>query len=82
MGFPGECGKRSSNLGEAGADVGRGGAYVAVVGVARVGPRNGVAEVAFDPGERGVAEPVGADLLRGHPWQMSAEANPNVVVSA
>ncbi len=50
--------------------------------MAGVGAGYGVAEVAFDPGQGGVAEPVGADLLAGDPGQVFAEALPEMVVAA
>ncbi|MET0494402.1 MAG: STAS domain-containing protein [Actinoplanes sp.] len=43
---------------------------------------DGVGEVPFDPGQGGVAQPVGADLLDGGPGQVCADALPEVVVSA
>jgi hypothetical protein len=53
--FAGECGERAGDLVEAGADVGGGGAgLVPGVGVSGVGAGDGVAEVAFDPGQGGV----------------------------
>ncbi len=67
---------------EVGADVGGGDTNIVIVGVASECPRNGVAEVAFNPGQRGMAEPVSAGLLRGDPRKMSADADPEVVVSA
>jgi hypothetical protein len=51
-------------------------------GVAGVGAGDGVAKVAFDPGEGGVSEPVGSDLLGGDPGEVVADAGPEVVVSA
>jgi hypothetical protein len=42
------------------------------VGVPGVGARQSVAEVALDPGQGGVAQPVGADLLRCHLRQVLA----------
>lgn len=50
--------------------------------MAGVGAGDRVAEVAFDPGEGGVPQPVGADLLDGYPGQVCAEALPQVVVAA
>jgi len=82
MGLSGEDGKCVSNLGQVGADVGCGGTGIVMVGVASVCPGNGVAEVTFNPCKRGVAEPVGADLLDGNPRKVSAETYPEVVVSA
>lgn len=38
--------------------------------LAGVGAGDGVSVVAFDPGQCGVAEPVGADLLDGDPWEV------------
>jgi hypothetical protein len=76
----GQCG---GDFGEGGADVGGGGAGVAVaVGVSGVGAGDGVAVVSFHPGQGGVPEPVGADLLGGDPRQVLADAVPEVVVAA
>jgi hypothetical protein len=49
--------------------------------VAGVGVGDGVAEVAFHPGQGGVAQPVGADLLGGDPGQVLANAMLRVVVA-
>lgn len=59
-------------------DVGGGGS--GVVGVSGVGAGYAVSEVAFYPGEGGVAEPVGGDALGGDPGEAVAEAFPEVVV--
>jgi hypothetical protein len=66
---------------DVGVEVGGCGGVGAVV-VACVGVGDGVAVVAFDPGERGVAQPVGADVLGGDPGQVLADATPQVVVAA
>jgi hypothetical protein len=59
--------ERSADFGERGAHVRRCGAagVVGAVGVPGVGVGDGEPEVALDPGQGGVAEPVGADLLGG-----------------
>ena len=82
MGLSGEGGKCGRNLGEAGADVGCGDTDIVMVGVASVCPRNGIAEVTFHPSQRGMAEPVSADLLPGDPRKMSADADPEVRAAA
>src|SRR5262245_56434689 len=82
MGLSGESGESGGDFGEAGADVGCGGAGIVVVGVASACPRDGVAEVAFNPGQRGMTKPVSADLLLDDPGKMSANADPDVIVSA
>jgi hypothetical protein len=46
------------------------------VGVPGVGVGDGEPEVALDPGQGGVAEPVGADLLGADPGQVPADADP------
>ena len=46
-----------------------------------VGVRDGEAEVALDPGQGGVAYPVGADLLGLDPRQVLADACPQAVVA-
>jgi hypothetical protein len=51
------------------------------VGVTGVGAGDAVAEVALDPGQRGVPQPVGGDALGGDPRQLLAEAVPKVVVA-
>jgi hypothetical protein len=50
--------------------------------VAGVGAGDAVVEVAFDPGEGGVAQPVGGDALGGDPGEVVAEAFPEVVVAS
>ncbi|MBV8809410.1 MAG: hypothetical protein JO033_12120, partial [Acidobacteriaceae bacterium] len=82
VGFAGEGRERGGDFGEVGADVGGGGARVGAVGVPGVGAGDGVAEVAFDPGECGVPEPVSADLLSGDPGEMVTDPEPEVIVSA
>ena len=57
-------------------------AVTAAVGVAGVGAGDGVAEVALDPGQGGVPDPVDADLLGPHPGQVLADPDPQVVISA
>jgi hypothetical protein len=77
MRLSGEGRKSGGDLVDVGADVGGGGAGVAApVGVPCVGMGHGVAEVAFHPGQGGVAQPVGADLLDGYPRQVLADALP------
>lgn len=69
------------NCVEVGLDVGRG-RRAGGVGVTGVGAGDAVAEVAFDPGERGVSQPVGGDALVGYPGELLADAVPEVVVAA
>jgi hypothetical protein len=52
--FAGEGSQGLRDLVDGGADVGGGGCVVLAAGVAGVRPRDGVAKVSFDPGERGV----------------------------
>ena len=66
---------------DVGFDVSGGGGSGAV-GVAGVGAGDAVGEVAFDPGEGCVAEPVGRDALGRDPGEVVAEACPDVVVAA
>src|SRR5690349_17827441 len=81
--FAGEGGECSGDFVDAGSDVCCCGANGSVgVDVAGVGTGDGVAEVALDPGEGGVAEPVDGDLLGSYPGQVSAEPCPEVVVAA
>ena len=47
-----------------------------------VGAGYRVTEAAFDPGQGGVPEPMGADLLGGHPGQVATDARPHMVVAA
>src|ERR1017187_9724239 len=83
VGFPGQRGQGGGYLVGGGADVGRGRARLAaVVGVARVGFGDGVAEVPLDPRQGRVPDPVHADLLRPYPGERPAEALPQVVIAA
>ena len=84
VGFAGQRGRGGGDLGERGAHVRRrGGARVAcAVGVHGVGVRDGEPEVALHPGQGGVADPVGADLLGADPGQVTADALPQPVVAA
>jgi hypothetical protein len=66
---------------EVGFDVGGGGG-AGVVSVAGVGAGDAVAEVAFDPGQGGVPQPVDGDALGGGPGRPLSEAGPEVVVAA
>src|SRR4051794_21198827 len=77
----GECGQSSSDVVDGGFDVGHGGVLgVSFVEVAGVGVGDGESEVAFDPGEGGVPDPVGGHVQGGDPGQVAAEADPEVVV--
>ncbi len=58
---------------------GRGGA--GATGVAGVGAGDAVAVVAFHLGERGVAQPMGGDVLRGDPGKSRTKTLPQVVVA-
>src|SRR5690606_4244187 len=77
----GEDGQCGGNLFEAGAHIDRSHSCFAA-GMTRVGLRDGIAEVALDPFQRRVAQPVCRDPLGGHPWQQLADPNPQVVVAA
>ena len=77
----GHGGQGGGDLLQAGLDVG-GCSWAGVVGVSREGAGNPVPEVAFDPGEGGVSEPVGGDALGGDPGESVPEAFPEVVVAA
>jgi hypothetical protein len=81
MRLAGHDGQGGGHLLQTGLDVGSGG-WPGVVGVSGVGAGDPVAEVAFDPGEGGVAEPVGGDALSGDPGESFAESFPEVVVAA
>jgi hypothetical protein len=80
VGLAGEGGECGGDFVEVCRDVGGCCACVVLAGVAGAG--DGVAVVAFDPGEGGVAEPVGGDLLGGDPGEVLADAGPEVVVAA
>jgi hypothetical protein len=82
VGFAGEGGECSGDFVEVGGDVGGGCSGVVFAGVAGVGAGDGVTKVAFDPGEGGVSEPMGGDLLGGDPGEAYADALPEVVVAA
>jgi hypothetical protein len=77
----GHGGEGGGDFLEVGFDVG-GGCGSGGVGVAGVGAGDAVAEVPFDPGQCGVAEPVGGDALGGDPGESFAESFPVVVVAA
>lgn len=65
------------------ADVGEGGGVVSGgFGVCGEGSGGAVSEVAFDPGECGVAEPVGRYMLGGDPMEGVREPLPQIVVAA
>lgn len=66
---------------QVGFDVGGGGGSGGV-GVAGVGAGDAVPEVAINPGQRGVAQPVGGHALRRYPRQPLSEPCPQVVVAA
>lgn len=51
-------------------------------GVAGVGAGDGVAEVAFDPFEGGVSQPVCGDAKCCDPWVVSADPLPEMAVAA
>jgi hypothetical protein len=81
VGFAGEGGEGGGDVVDVGVEVGgRGGVGFVVVAGVFVG--DGVAVVAFDPGEGGVAQPVDGDVLFGHPGEVFADALPEVVVAA
>src|SRR3984957_5485896 len=86
VGLTGQDGEGGCYLGKASADVGprrgHGACASASVLVAGVGLRDGEAEAAFNPGQDRVPYPVRADLLGLDPWQVLAEAVPEVVVPA
>jgi hypothetical protein len=82
VGFSGWRGERGGHFREVGADVGCGGACVAVVGVSSVGACDSVSEIPLDPCQRRAPEPMGTHLLRGNPRQVLTEADPQVIVAA
>ncbi|MEU9831808.1 bacterial transcriptional activator domain-containing protein [Streptosporangium sp. NPDC048047] len=57
--------QRPYHLVQVGAKVGRCAAHVVAAVVPDVGPGDTVSEVALDPGERRMAQPMGCHLLRG-----------------
>ena len=73
MGLSSHDSQSGGDLLEAGLDVG-GGGWSGVVGVSGVGAGDSVPEVPFDPGEGGVAEPVGGDALGGDPGESFTES--------
>lgn len=75
----GECG---GDFFDGRSDVGGCGGGVALAEVSGESTCDGVAEVPLDPCQRGVADPVGAHLLRCDPRQMLVEPLPETVVSA
>jgi hypothetical protein len=77
----GHGGEGGGDFLESGFDVG-GGGWSGVVGVSGVGAGDSVAEVAFDPGGGGVAQPVCGDALGGDLGESFAESFPKVVVTA
>jgi hypothetical protein len=79
--FVGEGGEGDGEVVDVGVEVGGCGAVGFVV-VSGVFVGDGVAVVAFDPGEGGVAEPVGGDALFGDPGEVGADAVPEMVVAA
>lgn len=66
---------------EGGFDVG-GGGWAGGVGVAGVGAGDAVAEVAFDPGQGRMAQPVGRHSLGSDPGKLAAKAVPEKVVAS
>jgi hypothetical protein len=73
VGFSCEGRECCCDLADAGPDVGgRGVAVTPAARVACVGSGDCVAEVALNPGECGVPEPVGADLLGCYPGKLLA----------
>jgi hypothetical protein len=80
MWLAGHCGQGGGDFLEVGFD--DGGGWAGAVGVAGIGAGYGVAVVAFDAGEGGVAEPVGGDALAGDPGESVTEAFPELVVTA
>jgi hypothetical protein len=82
MWFAGEGGQCLRDFLDVGFDVGGGCCGVAGAGMAGIGAGHRVSEVPFYPGQRGVAQPVSADLLGRDPGQMPADALPQVVVPA
>jgi hypothetical protein len=72
MGLTGERSQRLGDLTQCGLGVDADGDLPAGVGVACVAVGDRLAEVPFDPGEGGVAQPVGADLVAGGPGQVAA----------
>src|ERR1700730_7584157 len=82
MGLSSQGGERRRHFREACADVCcHGPPTPSVIFMAGVGLGDSEAEVALDPGQDGVPYPVHADLLSCRPWEMTAEALPEVVVT-
>lgn len=81
VGLSGHGDEGGGDLLETGFDVG-GGGWSGGVGMPGVGPCDSVAVVSFDPGEGGVAEPVGGDALGSDPGESFAESFPEVVVAS
>src|SRR5689334_22885132 len=77
-----QCRERLGDFVDVGSYIGRRSAGIVLAVVSGVRAGDGEAEVTFDPGERRVAQPVGADLLDGHPWNVLAEPGPQVVIPA
>jgi hypothetical protein len=81
VGLPCHGGQSGSDALEVSFDVRRGGGSDGV-GVPGVGAGDPVPEMAFDPGQGRVPEPVGGDALGGDPRRSFADAFPQVVVAA
>jgi hypothetical protein len=79
--LPGHGGQGGGDSVQVGFDVGGGGGAGAV-GVSGVGAGDAVPVVALDPGEGGVAQPVGGDAVSGDPGELLPETFPEVVVAA
>lgn len=81
--FAGHLRECCRDFASAGSHVGQGASrrvpMVCVRGV-RVG--YGVAEIAFDPAEYGVSDPVSRDLVSAYPWDFATDAVPEVVVAS
>src|SRR5688500_19058787 len=82
MGLTGERCQRLGDLTQCRLGVDTDSDLSAGVGMACIAVGDRLAEVPFDPGEGGVAQPVGADLVAGGPGQVAADAVPEVVVAA
>src|SRR5262245_35450751 len=81
--FAGQRRDRGGDLMNISPYVGGGAAHItATVIVTGERPGHRVAEVALHPGQDGVPDPMGTDLLHRHPRQRPAQPHPQPVVAA
>lgn len=81
MRFTGQRRERLGDLADVSADVSGSRACVALASVAGVRARHGVPETTLDPREGCVPQLVGGDLLGRHPWKVTAQSEPQVVIA-